>query len=166
MVDQRSVMVAPWNITDARDREDFTALLTDYHLQTEAEKGNPVTSVDELPEKYRFELADAPTAFLRDMVLIARYEGHPAGCLVIAPRADQRLEIKRLWTDPDHRGRRIATSLLEEAYAHASRVDAEAIQLSVWEWRADAIALYRKAGFVETSSWDDRDRLICMIRAV
>ena len=33
-------------------------------------------------------------------------------------------------------------------------------------WRADAIALYRKAGFAETVSWEDREQLICMIRDV
>ncbi|KAA0959663.1 GNAT family N-acetyltransferase [Microbacterium sp. ANT_H45B] len=166
MPDRRSVIVTRWNTANARDRADFVALLTDYHLQTEAEKGAPVASADALPEKYRVELKDPQTAFGEDDVLIARHEGHAAGCLVITARSPQRLEIKRLWTDPSHRGRHIATSLLDEAHLHAVRVDAEAIQLSVWEWRADAIALYRKSGFVETSSWEDRDQLICMVRTV
>lgn len=166
MPDPRSVIVTQWNAADARDRVDFAALLTDYHVQTEAEKGIPVPSVEALPATYRFEVSEPQTAFGGDVVLIARHEGHAAGCLVIVARTEQRLEIKRLWTDPDFRGRHIATSLLAEAHAHAARVNAEAIQLSVWEWRADAIALYAKAGFIETASWEDRDQLICMVRTL
>ena len=166
MAGQRSVIVTRWNATSTRERTELATLLTAYPLQTEAEKGNPVTSVDALPEKYLSEIADPQTGFDGDDVLIARYENHAAGCLVITRRTDLRLEIKRLWTDPDYRGRRIATSLLTQAQAHAARVDAEAIQLSVWEWRSDAIALYKRTGFRETPSWEDRDQLICMVRSV
>lgn len=69
-------------------------------------------------------------------------------------------------TDPAHRGRRLATALLDAAHHHAVHVGALGIRLSVWKWRADAIALYRKAGFAETVSWEDREQLICMIRDV
>lgn len=166
MAGQRSVIVTRWNATSTRDRTELATLLTAYHLQTEAEKGNAVASVDALPEKYFSEIADPQTAFDGDEVLIARYEDHAAGCLVITRSTALRLEIKRLWTDPDYRGRHIATSLLTQAQAHAARVDAEAIQLSVWEWRSDAIALYRRIGFHETPSWEDRDQLICMVHTV
>lgn len=166
MTDQRGVVVTRWDRASSREHAELTALLTDYHLQTETEKGIPATSVDALPEKYSVELTDPQTVFAGDEVLIARYGGHAAGCLVIAARASRRLEIKRLWTDPNYRGRHIATSLLDEAHAHAVRVDAKAIQLSVWEWRTGAIALYKKIGFTETSTWEDRDQLICMVQAV
>ncbi|MEV8339464.1 MULTISPECIES: GNAT family N-acetyltransferase [Leucobacter] len=166
MSDQRSVTVTQWNAANPRDCAELTTLLTDYHLRTESEKGNPVGSVDALPEKYRFELTDPQRTFSGDTVLVARYEGHAAGCLVITTRGDQSLEIKRLWTDENYRGRHIATSLLTEARNHAVRVNAEVIQLSVWKWRSNAIALYKKVGFTDTSSWEDRDQLICMVQTV
>jgi len=40
------------------------------------------------------------------------------------------------------------------------------VRLSVWEWRAGAVALYERFGFVVTDSWDERDRLVCMARVV
>lgn len=166
MTDQPRPLVSRWNPDDARESAEFAALLTDYHLQTEAEKGAPAATAADLPSKYAVEVEDPRTAFAADLVLIARYAGRAAGCLVITDRHDGRLEIKRLWTDPEHRGRRIATALLDGAHDHAMRVGASAIRLSVWDWRADAIALYRKAGFVETASWDDRAQLICMVRDV
>ncbi len=166
MTDQRSVVIARWNPNSLRESTELTALLTDYHLQTEAEKGVPVTSVDALPEKYFAEVTDPQTAFASDEVLIARHSGHAAGCLVLTTQADRGLEIKRLWTDPKYRGRQVATSLLEAARHHAVRTEAETIRLSVWEWRAGAIALYKKTGFIETSTWDDRDHLIGMVQAV
>ncbi|MFB4353884.1 GNAT family N-acetyltransferase [Microbacterium sp. LS_15] len=166
MTDQLRPLVSRWNRDDARESAEFAALLADYHLQTEAEKGAPAATAGDLPQKYAAEVEDPHAAFAAELVLIARYAGRAAGCLVITDRHDGRLEIKRLWIDPAHRGRRIATALLDEAHEHAVRSGASAIRLSVWDWRADAIALYRKAGFAETPSCDDRAQLICMVRDV
>lgn len=69
MAGQRSVIVTRWNATSTRDRTELATLLTAYHLQTEAEKGNAVASVDALPEKYFSEIADPQTAFDGDEVL-------------------------------------------------------------------------------------------------
>jgi putative acetyltransferase len=38
--------------------------------------------------------------------------------------------------------------------------------LSVWKWREDAIALYERLGFTVRESWDERDQLLCLERAV
>jgi putative acetyltransferase len=40
------------------------------------------------------------------------------------------------------------------------------VRLSVWKWRAGAIALYERLGFTVTESWDERDQLVCMERAM
>ncbi|WP_295032414.1 N-acetyltransferase [uncultured Microbacterium sp.] len=166
MTDPLSTVIAAWDRESSREIIELTALLTDYHLQTEAEKGVPVASVQALPGKYLAELVDPRGVFAEDEVLIAHREGRAAGCLVITPRRERTLEIKRLWTDPDHRGRRVATSLLDAARDHAVRIGAEEIRLSVWEWRADAIALYEKNGFAETTRGEEREQLVCMARTV
>lgn len=166
MTDQPRPRVSRWNPDDERESAELIALLTDYHLQTEAEKGTPVASVAGLPPRYFAELDDPRTAFAGNEVLIARSAEAVAGCLVITAKGDGRVEVKRLWTDPAHRGRRIGTALLDGARGHAVRVGATAIQLSVWQWRADAIALYRKAGFTEAASWEERAQLMCMVREV
>jgi len=164
--DQPSPLVTRWNRDDERESAEFVALLTDYHRQTEAEKGAPVTSVADLSAKYSAEIDDPRRVFAAHQVFLAHDRGRVAGCLVVTEHPGDRLELKRLWTDPAHRGRRVATALLDAAHHHAVHVGAPGIRLSVWQWRADAIALYRKAGFVETASWEDREQLTCMIRDV
>ncbi|WP_143677683.1 GNAT family N-acetyltransferase, partial [Streptomyces scabiei] len=49
---------------------------------------------------------------------------------------------------------------------HAAERGVSTVRLSVWNWRTGAVALYERLGFEITESWDARDRLVCMERAV
>ncbi|MFJ9242680.1 GNAT family N-acetyltransferase [Streptomyces sp. NPDC101776] len=166
MTDQREVSVVrrPGRTLSAGDGLD--SLLAAYHLRTEAEKGKPVADVGELPERYRAEISDPRGAFVDDVVLVALSGSTAVGCLVVTAPVDGRSEIKRLWTDPAFRGRGIASDLLGAALAQAAESGASAVRLSVWTWRTGAIALYERLGFTITESWDDRDQLVCMERAL
>ncbi|WP_393060467.1 GNAT family N-acetyltransferase [Streptomyces sp. LN549] len=144
----------------------LTALLIDYHLQTEAEKGRPVADAAGLPDRYRVEAEDPDRAFADAVVLVALDGGTAVGCLVVTAPVDGRLEIKRLWTDPGSRGRGVASALLDAALAHAARSGAHTVRLSVWQWRTGAVSLYERFGFAVTPSWDERAELVCMERAV
>ena len=164
MTDHHEVVIvrSPGRTPAAEDG--LAALLADYHLRTEAEKGAAVADVDGLPDRYRAEVSDPWTAFADDVVLVARVGDAAVGCLVVTAPADGRSEIKRLWTDPAFRGRGIASGLLGEAFAHAAEHGVDIVRLSVWQWRTGAIALYERLGFTVTESWDGRDQLVCMQR--
>ncbi|MER6206613.1 GNAT family N-acetyltransferase [Streptomyces sp. NPDC001642] len=166
MADQREVSIVrrPGPALSAADG--VGALLAAYHLRTEAEKGEPVADVDGLPDRYRAEISDPRTAFLDDVVLVAVSGGTAVGCLVVTAPADGRTEIKRLWTEPAFRGRGVASDLLGAALADAAESGAGTVRLSVWKWRTGAIALYERFGFTVTESWDERDQLVCMERAL
>ncbi|WP_405947838.1 GNAT family N-acetyltransferase [Streptomyces prunicolor] len=166
MADQSKVSIVrrPGRTLSAEDG--LGALLAAYHLRTEAEKGQPVADVDALPDRYRAEISDPRTAFADDVVLMALSGSAAVGCLVVTAPADGQLEIKRLWTDPAFRGRGVASGLLGDALAHAADSGAGAVRLSVWKWRTGAIALYERFGFAVTESWDERDQLVCMERAL
>jgi putative acetyltransferase len=166
MTDQREVSIVrrPGRTLSVEDGLD--ALLAAYHLRTEAEKGKPVADVNELPERYRAEISDPRTTFVDDVVLVALSGSTAVGCLVVTAPVDGRSEIKRLWTDPAHRGRGIASDLLGAALTQVAESGASAVRLSVWNWRTGAITLYERLGFAVTESWDDRDQLVCMERAV
>ena len=166
MTDHGEVSVVRWPGRSPSVEDGLAALLAAYHLRTEAEKGESVADVDGLPDRYRAEISDPRIAFADDVVLVALSGGATVGCLVVTAPADGWSEIKRLWTDPELRGRGIASSLLGAALAHAAESGAGAVRLSVWKWRTGAIALYERFGFTATKSWDDRDRLVCMDRAV
>lgn len=166
MTDHGEASVVRWPGRTRFVEDGLPDLLAAYHLRTEAEKGEPVATVDGLPDRYRAEISDPRTAFADDAVLVALSGGAAAGCLVVTAPADGRSEIKRLWTDPEFRGGGIASSLLGAALAQAAESGARTVRLSVWKWRTEAIALYERFGFVVAESWDDRDQLVCMERAV
>ena len=141
-------------------------MLAAYHLRTEAEKGEPVADVEGLPDRYRAEISDPAAAYAGDDVLMALSGDTAVGCVVVTAPTDGRSEIKRLWTDPAFRGRGIASRLLDAALAQAAERGVGTVRLSVWNWRTGAIALYERLGFAVTESWDERDQLVCMERAV
>ncbi|MFG3135483.1 GNAT family N-acetyltransferase [Streptomyces sp. NPDC048211] len=143
----------------------LSALLADYHLKTESEKGLPVADVAALPARYRAEAEDPDRAFADAVVLVAQDGGTARGCIVVTAPVDGRVEIKRLWTDPGFRGRGVASALLDAALAHAARGGARTVRLSVWQWRTGAVSLYERFGFAVTAPWDERAGLVCMERA-
>jgi putative acetyltransferase len=126
--------------------ERVAALLAAYHL--------------------RAEIQDPRTAFAGDVVLTALSGDTPVGCLVVTAPVAGQAEVKRLWTDPAFRGRGIASGLMGAALAHAEESGVGTVRLSVWQWRTGAIALYERLGFTVAESWEERDRLVCMERAV
>ncbi|MGW0337024.1 GNAT family N-acetyltransferase [Streptomyces sp. NPDC003011] len=166
MTDRPEVTIVRWPDQAASAEAGLAGLLAAYHLRTEAEKGEAVSGVAGLPGRYRAEVSDPRTAFVDDAVLLALGGDTVVGCLVVTAPADGRSEIKRLWTDPACRGRGVASGLIGAALAHAADSGVGTVRLSVWKWRTDAIALYERFGFTVTPSWDEREQLVCMQRAV
>lgn len=165
MTGQRRVVVARWP-DEVPSVEGLAELLAAYHLRTESEKGEAVVDVDGLPDRYRAEVLDPRGAFADDVVLIA-LSGHTAvGCLVLTAPVGGRAEVKRLWTDPAFRSRGVASGLVSAALAHSAAAGVRWVRLSVWEWRTGAIALYERLGFTAAESWEERDQLVCMERAI
>ncbi|MCD9879826.1 GNAT family N-acetyltransferase [Streptomyces guryensis] len=166
MNDQREVVVARWPGQVNSDPGGLAALLAAYHLQTQAEKGEAVADADGLPDRYRAEVLDPRAAFADDVVLVALSGNTVVGSVVVTAPVGGRCEVKRLWTAPAFRGQGVASSLVGAALAHAADSGVSTVRLSVWQWRAGAIALYERLGFTVTESWDGRDQLVCMERAV
>ena len=166
MADRGEVAIVRWPGGTPPVQAGPADLLTAYHLQTQVEKGEPVAGVDGLPERYRAEIAEPQAVFVDDVVLLAMSGDTAVGCLVVTAPVDGRSEIKRLWTDPAFRGRGVASGLVGAALAHAAESGVSAVRLSVWKWRAGAIVLYARLGFAVTESWDKRDQLVCMERAM
>ncbi|MFD9539833.1 GNAT family N-acetyltransferase [Streptomyces sp. NPDC060022] len=166
MTDRREVAIVPWPGRGPSAPDRLSGLLAAYHLRTEEEKGEPVPDVAALPDRYRAEILDPRTAFANDVVLVALSGGDTVGCLVVTAPVEKRSEVKRLWTDPSFRGRGVASELIGAALARCAKDGVSAVGLSVWKWRTGAITLYERLGFAVTESWDERDDLVCMERAV
>ncbi|MFH8579415.1 GNAT family N-acetyltransferase [Streptomyces zaomyceticus] len=152
-------------IEENRSHPRLPDLLGAYHLVNQAEKGNAVTAVAELPAVYRGEAEDPAAVFTADTVLLATPAGDdlPAGCVVLkAPREGRAPEIKRLWVAPEARRKGIAKALMAEALRRAAASGAAAVRLTVWNWREEPLALYRSLGFETVASWDERPDLLCL----
>lgn len=142
-------------------------LVAAYLLQTEQEKAAQLGEapfVGVLPERYRREVDDPAAAYAGAEVLVADAGTGPTGVITVH-RAGTAWEIKRVWVDPAARGQRVGGMLLDAALDFAAANGAGPVRLTVWDWREDAIALYRRRGFVAVPSWEDRARLICMERS-
>lgn len=144
-----------------RDDAAVGRLVGAYLTQTEAEKAVHLGTGtgDELPQRYRVEVKDPEHAYKQALVYVAELNDTAVGVVVIQQGAGAR-EVKRVWVDPSARGQRVASALLDTALG----LDDLPVRLTVWDWRDDAIRLYRKRGFTTVPSWEDRPRLICMER--
>ncbi|WP_435127931.1 GNAT family N-acetyltransferase [Actinacidiphila sp. bgisy144] len=158
--------VVRWPGPGLADGQGPAGLLAAYHLQTQAEKGEAVTDVADLPERYRAEVLDPWTAFAADTVLLAVAGDAVPGCLVLTGAVGGAAEIKRLWTAPEYRGRGIAAALVRAALTEAAARGVHTLRLSVWDWRTGAIALYERLGFAPVPARDDRPRLLHLARPV
>ena len=157
-----------------------SGLLRDYHLQTEHEKAlHGVTAGGvtaggvtaggvagaALPARYRVEVDDPAEAFAGADVAVAEDDVGAVGVVVLQP-SGRDVELKRLWVAPAGRRRGVAAALMTYASEHAERAEADGLRLSVWDWRSDALALYRSQGFTVEPSWESRERLVCLRRAL
>ena len=55
--------------------------------------------------------------------------------------------INDLYVDEDHKRKGIATKLIDHLIEYCNSIDIETIELYVWSFNSEAIALYEKLGF-------------------
>lgn len=158
-----TVSIRPADLHGA-DRGPVSAMLADYHAQTEGEKvAHGVAAPGELPERYAAEVRDTAASFAGADVIVADRDGEAIGMAVLH-RAGADVEIKRLWVTPAGRRSGAGSALMADASARGRAAGATGLRLSVWDWRLDALALYARQGFVEVPSWESRQRLVCLRR--
>jgi GNAT superfamily N-acetyltransferase len=90
------------------------------------------------------EVADGRGAFL-----VAYLDGQPVGCGAIRKNEPGVAEIKRMYVAPHVRGRGVGRLVLDELEAIARQLGVRRLVLETGPRQPEAIALYRRAGFVE-----------------
>ena len=166
-LDRPSIRLADLTGPDALE---VGAAVRAYLLQTEREKslqehGSERDPAVPLPDRYLREVDDPAEAYAAHRVRVAQFDERIVGVVVLSVH-DGVAEIKRLWAQPDVRGRGVGSALLDAAVADAVDLGASQVRLSVWEWRDGPVRLYESRGFERVPSWDDRQRLVCMARVV
>jgi DNA-binding MarR family transcriptional regulator/GNAT superfamily N-acetyltransferase len=89
------------------------------------------------------------------LMLVAYLRAEPVGCGAVKHHDDAPSEIKRMWVAEQARGLGIGRRLLAELEAEAARSGARSARLETNRALAEAIAMYRSAGYVEVPAFND-----------
>src|ERR1700751_3404310 len=87
-------------------------------------------------------------------LLLAAYNGQPAGCVALHKLEARVCEMKRLYLRPQFRGKGLGRALADRIIAEARQIGYQRIRLDTVEPRMkDAVAMYRKIGFQEIAPY-------------
>jgi ribosomal protein S18 acetylase RimI-like enzyme len=89
------------------------------------------------------------------LLLVARLHGEPVGCGGVRFHGDGPADIKRMWVAREVRGLGLGRRLLTELEAHAAANGVRTVRLETNGALAEAIALYRSAGYREVPAFND-----------
>jgi GNAT superfamily N-acetyltransferase len=111
--------------------------------------------VDLAFQDYAHEFNNLPGKYAEPdgRLYITCVDDQPAGCIAMRRFDEQRCEMKRLYVRPQYRGLKLGRILVEQVIADARSSGYTAMLLDTLSFMPDAIALYRKLGFVETSPY-------------
>jgi len=80
---------------------------------------------------------------------VARRGGDTVGCCALVDAGDGTAEIKRMFVDPEARGLKIASRLMDRLEEIGGEKGFDAIRLETGIYQPEAISLYRKYGYRE-----------------
>jgi DNA-binding MarR family transcriptional regulator/GNAT superfamily N-acetyltransferase len=89
------------------------------------------------------------------LLLLARLSGQPVGCGALKYHGKEPAELKRMWLAKSVRGLGVGARMLAELERRARRAGARTVRLETNRTLAEAIALYRRSGYVEVPRFND-----------
>jgi putative acetyltransferase len=87
--------------------------------------------------------------------VIARTDGRAVGCGALRRLDQKTAEVKRMYVEPDLRGRGIAKLILDHLEAAALVMGLHRLVLETGIYQAEAIGLYRRMGFDPVRCWGE-----------
>jgi GNAT superfamily N-acetyltransferase len=87
--------------------------------------------------------------------VIARANGKAVGCGALRRRDAATVEVKRMYVEPEVRGRGVARQILDHLESTARTMGAERLVLETGIHQEEAIGLYRMAGFKIVDCFDE-----------
>ena len=87
-------------------------------------------------------------------LIVARLGDRPIGCGAIKLHGDAPAELKRMWVAPTARGLGVGRRMLHELESYARSVGVVVVRLETNRTLTEAIALYRRSGYVEVGAFN------------
>lgn len=91
----------------------------------------------------------------RGIFLVARAGDQAVGCGAIRLLDSTTAEAKRMYVEPDQRGRGVGRALLTSLEAAARELGVRRLVLETGVHQEVAISLYRRAGFTQVDCWGE-----------
>ena len=91
----------------------------------------------------------------RGVFLVARVAGTAVGCGAIRVLDSSTAEVKRMYVEPDQRGKGVGWAVLQRLEAAARELGVRRLVLETGIHQEAAIALYRRAGFNQIDCWGE-----------
>jgi putative acetyltransferase len=91
----------------------------------------------------------------RGTFLVARDGGRAVGCGAVRVLDPATAEVKRMYVDPDERGRGVGKAVLDSLEVAAVQLGVRRLVLETGTYQHAAIALYRRAGFTPVDCWGE-----------
>jgi DNA-binding MarR family transcriptional regulator/GNAT superfamily N-acetyltransferase len=89
------------------------------------------------------------------LLLVARLRNRAIGCGALKFHGGAPADIKRMWIAPQARGIGLGRRLLHELEGHVRQSGVSAVRLETNRALPEAIALYRRSGYVEVEPFND-----------
>jgi putative acetyltransferase len=87
--------------------------------------------------------------------VVARLDGTAVGCGAIRRLDEMTVEVKRMFVEPEMRGRGVAKQVLDRLEGDARAMGVNRLVLETGIHQAEAIGLYRRAGFMPVDCWGE-----------
>jgi len=106
-------------------------------------------------ERFGPNLKPAQIASGMGTFVVARADGRAVGCGALRKLDDTTAEVKRMYVEPETRGRGVARGILDHLERVGRDLRVRRLVLETGVYQAEAIALYRSAGFSPVRCWDE-----------
>ena len=100
-------------------------------------------------------------------VLIAYVGNVPVACSGLKKYSENDIEIKRVWVEPEYRGKHIAANMMTQIEIKAREKGFQRTILQTREKMSDAVGLYKKLGYCQIDNYppyDKMDGAICFAK--